>query len=75
MKTGEIFLERFDQLATSKLKEAGFLISILEVDSSTSNSTKISLTKNTKEYLIWFADNRLDYDSGVMVNLVEPNKI
>ena len=73
MKTGENFIVRFELLASKKLIAAGFSISVIMVDSVPSNSTKISLKKNSKEYLIWFADNRLDYDSGVMVNLVNPD--
>lgn len=74
METGENFIIRFEQLASKKLMEAGFSISVIMVDSAPSNSTEISLKKGSKEYLIWFADNRLDYDSGVMVNIVNPDK-
>ena len=74
MKTGENFILRFEQLASKNLLEAGYSISVIMVDSAPSNSTEISLKKDSKEYLIWFADNRLDYDSGVMVNLVNPDK-
>lgn len=51
-----------------------FSNSVLEVDSNTINSTKTSLTKKREEYYIWFVDNRLDFDAGVAVNLVGPDK-
>ena len=74
MNTGANFIKQFELSASSRLKKAGFSISIIKVDALPSKATEISLIKKSKHYLIWFADNRLDYDSGVMVNRVDSNQ-
>lgn len=60
------FLGKFETIAIPKLELFGFKVKILEVCGE-ANSTRILLSKDSNNLLIFFATNHLDYIDGVMV--------